>query len=57
MQEYEILRQKSLTDLREIAKTMGITKIASLRKNELIECIIKNSQSHNDAEENFDEKT
>ena len=36
MQEYELLKEKSLADLREIAKTFGLTKISSLRKNDLL---------------------
>lgn len=35
MQDYELLKEKSLADLRVIAKTAGLTKISSLRKNDL----------------------
>ncbi len=45
MQEFELLNKKSLTDLREIAKEMGIIKIASLRKNELIKAIVEKNES------------
>ena len=36
MQDYELLKDKSLADLRVIAKTAGLTKISSLRKNDLL---------------------
>ena len=36
MQDYELLKEKSLADLRVIAKTAGLTKISSLRKNDLL---------------------
>lgn len=36
MQDYELLKEKSLADLRVIARTAGLTKISSLRKNDLL---------------------
>ena len=36
MQDYEQLQEKSLADLRIIAKTAGLTKISSLRKHDLL---------------------
>ena len=41
------LKEKKLSDLREIAKTLGIEKITSISKDELIEEIMKNNQSEN----------
>ena len=41
------LKEKKLSDLREIAKTLGIEKITSFSKDELIEEIMKNNQSEN----------
>ena len=48
------LKEKKVSDLREIAKTMGIEKITSFSKDELIEEIMKNNptENTNDAEEN-----
>ena len=43
MQDYEMLETKSLVQLREIAKTLGITKITALRKPQLIERIAQHS--------------
>ena len=37
------LKEKKVSDLREIAKTMGIEKITSFSKDELIEEIMKNN--------------
>ena len=47
------LKEKKVSDLREIAKTMGIEKITSFSKDELIEEIMKNNptENTNDAEE------
>lgn len=37
MQDFELLKEKSIADLREIAKTVGLKKISALRKNDLLE--------------------
>ena len=41
------LKEKKVTDLREIAKTMGIEKITSFSKDELIAEIMKSNESKN----------
>ena len=52
------LKEKKVSDLREIAKTMGIEKITSFSKDELIAEIMKNNQSanNNDADKRQDNK-
>ena len=41
------LKEKKVSDLREIAKTMGIEKITSFSKDELIAEIMKSNESKN----------
>ena len=52
------LKEKKVSDLREIAKTMGIEKITSFSKDELIAEIMKSNESknNNDANERKDDK-
>ena len=52
------LKEKKVSDLREIAKTMGIEKITSFSKDELIAEIMKNNQSanNNDTDKRQDNK-
>ena len=52
------LKEKKVSDLREIAKTMGIEKITSFSKDELIAEIMKSNESknNNDANERKEEK-
>ena len=52
------LKEKKVSDLREIAKTMGIEKITSFSKDELIVEIMKNNQSanNNDTDKRQDNK-
>ena len=44
MQDVAILKKKTLVDLRVIAKTLGIKRVDSFKKDELIEQIIQVSQ-------------
>ena len=52
------LKEKKVSDLREIAKTMGIEKITSFSKDELIAEIMKSNESknNNDTNERKDDK-
>lgn len=43
MQDIQILKEKSVSDLRAIAKTLGLTKITALKKEQLIERIVQAS--------------
>ena len=47
----EMLLQKSLADLREIAKLQGVKSIAKYRKNELIDLIMNGGSTPSDSEE------
>ena len=52
------LKEKKLSELREIAKTMGIEKVTSFSKDELITEIMKNNpkENNNDTNESKDDK-
>ncbi len=52
------LKEKKVSDLREIAKTLGIEKITSFSKDELIAEIMKSNESenNNDTNESKDDK-
>ena len=47
----DILKQKTLEDLRYIAKMMGIKKISRARKNELIEVILEHSEKNESSQD------
>ncbi len=47
------LKEKKVSDLREIAKTMGIEKITSFSKDELIAEIMKSKENENNNNNNL----
>ncbi len=48
MHDIELLNTKSLADLREIAKMLGLSKVASMRKNDLIARISESYEANAD---------
>ncbi len=51
-----ILEDKKLTDLRVIAKTMGIKSITKYRKNELIDLILQEAKKEEEVKPKYDEQ-
>lgn len=52
----DILKEKTLEDLKTIAKSLGISNISKFRKDELIEVILDNSKFFSNSDENNREK-